>query len=159
MSSSLLPVTAPPSPEGMCLEFWKLKQPRSPSVPHFWPLYSASQAWQASSTTASLCFLAMALIASISQGMPKMWTGRMARVRSVIRLSIVAGSIVSVAGSVSANTGRALALRIALYVAMNVYGETITSSPASTPMTCRAIISEVVPLAVARQRLAPSSFA
>ena len=26
---------APPSPEGICLEFWKLKQPRSVSVPHF----------------------------------------------------------------------------------------------------------------------------
>ena len=88
-----------------------------------------------------------------------MWTGTIARVRSVIRLSIVAGSIVSVAGSVSANTGKALALRIALYVAMNVYGEVITSSPASTPMTCSAIINEVVPLAVARQLLAPSSFA
>ena len=72
----------------MCLDSWKLKQPRSPSVPHLRPLYSASHAWQASSITASLCFLAMALIGSMSHGMPKMWTGMMARVRSVIRLSI-----------------------------------------------------------------------
>ncbi len=83
----------------------------------------------------------------------------MARVRSVMRLSIVAGSMVSVAGSVSANTGRALCARMALYVAMNVKGEQMTSSPASTPTTCRAVINEVVPLAVARQRFAPSSLA
>ena len=49
-----------------------------------------------------------------------MCTGRMARVRSVIRLSIEAGSMVSVAGSVSANTGKALLTRTALYVAMKV---------------------------------------
>jgi hypothetical protein len=49
-----------------------------------------------------------------------MCTGMIARVRSVIRLSIEAGSMVSVAGSVSANTGSALAVRIELYVAMNV---------------------------------------
>jgi primosomal replication protein N len=46
--------------------------------------------------------------------MPKMCTGMMARVRSVIQLSIEAGSTVSVAGSVSANTGRALLVRMAL---------------------------------------------
>ena len=114
ISSSLMPVIAPPSPEGMCLDSWKLKQPRSPIVPHLRPLYSASHAWQASSTTASLCLRAMALIGSMSHGMPKMCTGMMARVRSVMRLSIEAGSMVSVAGSVSANTGRALLVRMAL---------------------------------------------
>jgi hypothetical protein len=36
-------------------------------------------------------------------------------------------------------------------------GETMTSSPASTSMTWRPTMSAVVPLAVARQRLAPSS--
>ena len=39
---------------------------------------------------------------------------------------------------------------------MNVYGETITSSPTSTSSTCRAVSSAVVPFAVATQRLAPS---
>lgn len=38
----------------------------------------------------------------------------MARVRSVMRLSIEAGSMVRVAGSVSANTGRALLISTAL---------------------------------------------
>ena len=108
ISSSLMLVMAPPSPEGRCFDSWKLKQPRSPSVPHLRPLYSASQAWHASSTTASLCLRAIAMIGSMSHGMPKMWTGMIARVRSVIRLSMDSGSIVSVAGSVSANTGRVL---------------------------------------------------
>jgi hypothetical protein len=40
---------------------------------------------------------------------------------------------------------------------MNVYGETITSSPASTSMTWRLMMSAVVPLAVARHFRAPSS--
>jgi hypothetical protein len=105
---------APPSPEGRCLDSWKLKQPRSPSTPHLRPWYSASHAWQASSITDSSCWRAMALIASISHGMPKMWTGMIARVRSVMRLAMLAGSIVRVAGSVSANTGRALHERMAL---------------------------------------------
>ena len=46
--------------------------------------------------------------------------------------------------------------RVDRLVAMNVYGETMTSSPASTSMTCKLTSSAVVPLAVARQRLAPS---
>ena len=49
-----------------------------------------------------------------------MCTGMMTRVRAVMRLSIEAGSIVRVAGSVSAITGNALSARTALYVAMNV---------------------------------------
>ncbi len=56
----------------------------------------------------------------MSQGMPQMCTGMMARVLSVIRLSIEAGSMVSVAGFVSAITGRALCMKIVLYEAMNV---------------------------------------
>jgi len=50
----------------------------------------------------------------MSHGMPKMCTGTMARVRSVIWLSMDAGAMVSVAGSVSAKTGSALHVRIAL---------------------------------------------
>jgi len=42
---------------------------------------------------------------------------------------------------------------------MKVKGETMTSSPASTPITWRAVIKAVVPLAVATQALAPSSLA
>src|SRR5947208_2013730 len=53
MRSSLLPVIAPPSPDGRCLEVWKLTHPRSPIVPHLSPLYSASQPRQASSMPAS----------------------------------------------------------------------------------------------------------
>ena len=71
----------------------------------------------------------------------------------------VSRNVYTAYGSVSANTGRALWLRIALYVAMNVKGETMTSSPASTPMTCKLVISAVVPLAVPRQRFAPSKLA
>ena len=69
---------------------------------------SANQAWQASSTTPRLCLLASELIGSISQGMPKICTGRMSFVRSVIWSSIAAGSIVRVSGSVSAKTGKGL---------------------------------------------------
>ena len=39
---------------------------------------------------------------------------------------------------------------------MNVYGETITSSPTPTSSTCRAVSSEFVPFIVATQRFAPS---
>ena len=39
---------------------------------------------------------------------------------------------------------------------MNVYGETITSSPTPTSRQCRAVASEFVPFIMATQRLAPS---
>ena len=55
---------------GKMLGVLELKQPRSPSVPHVRPWYSASHAWQASSTTASLCFFAIALMGSMSHGNP-----------------------------------------------------------------------------------------
>ena len=82
----------PPSPQAMVLLDWKLKQPTSPMVPSFRPRCSARCAWQASSITLRLCFLAMAMIESMSQGWPIMWTGMIARVFSVIFLSTSAGS-------------------------------------------------------------------
>ena len=50
---------------------------------------------------------AMAAMAGMSAAWPYRCTGRMAAVRGVIAASIAAGSIVSLRGSMSANTGRA----------------------------------------------------
>jgi hypothetical protein len=79
----------------------------------------------------------------------------MAEVLSVIFASIVLGFTRIVSGSVSAKTGKALFRKTELYVATNVKGETMTSSPASTPFTYRAVINAVVPLAVVTHRFAP----
>ena len=64
--------------------------------------------------TFRLRFLAMALILVMLQGRPKMCTGRIARVFSLIFSSILSGLIRKVSGSVSAKTGRATALRTTL---------------------------------------------
>ena len=50
-------------------------------------------------------------------------------VRGVTAASIRAGSMSSVSGSTSTNTGTAPIISAALAVAMNVYGGTMTSSP------------------------------
>ncbi|MBA7618439.1 hypothetical protein ES703_25765 [subsurface metagenome] len=155
MISSSSPTRAPPSPQGRCFEFWKLKQPRSPNVPHFFPLHSASQAWQASSITTRLCFLAMALILSIFAGSPRICTGIIALVFLLILSSILSGFIWNVSGSVSTKTGRAAEPMTTLYVAINVYGETMTSSPTPISSTCKAVSRALVPFTVQTQRLAP----
>ena len=61
-----------------------------------------------------------------------MCTGRIARVRGVIRRSTSAGSRVS-DSSTSASTGRARVASTAFGVAFHVYAGTITSSPSPTP--------------------------
>ena len=72
---------------------FRLKVPICPMVPTFRPLYSAPWAWQASSMTNSLCFLAISRIGSMSAGSPWMCTGIMAFVRSVMAASSFAGSM------------------------------------------------------------------
>ena len=51
----------------------------------------------------------------------------------------------------STNTGNADFAKTAFTVAINVYGGTITSSPACTSNPCKAVNSAAVPLATARQ--------
>ena len=54
-------------------------------------------------------------------------------VRGVIAAAAARGSRLQVAGSMSANTGRAPHCQTALAVAMNVSEGTMTSSPGPTP--------------------------
>ena len=61
--------------------------------PTFFPPIAAPTAWQASSITFSPCRSAIAWIAAISAGWPKMCTGRIAFVFGVIFASIFAGSM------------------------------------------------------------------
>ncbi len=82
-----------------------------------------------------------------------------AAVRSVMAASIFAASIWNVRRSVLTNTGRALSMRTALTQATNVNGGRMTSSPACTPTAISATISELVPLVVAMQCLAPIAWA
>jgi hypothetical protein len=76
-----------------------------PSVPAGRPRYSASGAWAASSITIRPCSAAIAMIASMSAGRPKMSTATIAFVRGVMRARIESGSRLNVSGSMSANTG------------------------------------------------------
>ena len=78
-----------------------------------------------------------------------------ARVRSVIAASIFLASIWNVSRSVSTNTGSACSNRTAFTVATNVYGGTITSSPGPMPRAASEVMRALVPLAVARQPVAP----
>ena len=77
----------------------------------------------------------------------------MARVRSVIRDSMDAGSMFIVRGSMSASTGVAPAWRIALTVAQNVMALVMTSSPGSRSRQrierCRALVQELTAIACA----------
>ena len=62
-----------------------------------------------------------------------MWTGRIARVRSVIFDSICRTSRSKVSGSMSTKTGIAPCWRIGWKVPANVYAVVMTSSPGWTP--------------------------
>ena len=97
----------------------------------------------------------MALILSIFAGSPRICTGIIALVFLLILSSILSGFIWNVSGSVSTKTGRAAEPMTTLYVAINVYGETITSSPTPISSTCKAVIRALVPFTVQTQRLAP----
>ena len=102
-------------------------------------------AWQQSSTTLKLCFLAIAIIDSISQGCPYKWTGMIAFVFGVIASSIFLGSILNVSGSISTKTGLAPTMPIASAVATNVNAVVITSSPAPISKALNAMWSASVP--------------
>ncbi len=75
-------------------------------------------------------------------------------VRSVIAFSIKTGSMLNVSGSISTNTGTALAIKTADAVAIKVYGGIITSSPAETPPAFKATHNAFVPELVAIQYFA-----
>ena len=70
-----------------------------------------------------------------------------ARVRGVMRLRMLSGSMRNVRGSTSANTGTACWCSTASEVAAMVNGGTITSSPGPTPTAARAPCNVAVPLA------------
>jgi len=102
--------------------------------------------------TRSSCRAAIAVIASMAQARPAKCTGRMARVRGVIRSSMPRGSMFMVTGSMSANTGVAPEWMIALTVAQKVSGVVITSSPGCRPaaimLTCSAAVQELTAAAL-----------
>src|SRR5581483_8491219 len=89
----------------------------------------------------------------ISAGCPNRWTNMMALVRLVIARSTAAGSRLKQRGSISANTGTALHIRIAAAEADMVYGLTITSSPGPQPRAaiaaCRQEVADFIATACA----------
>ena len=86
------------------------------------------------------------MIAGMSAALPNRCTGMMAFVLAVIRRAASAGSIKSVRGSTSQNTGVAPAMRIAVTVATAVLETVITSSSPPTPSARKAIAKASVPL-------------
>ena len=64
----------------MFLKKLKLKPVAWPKLPSFLPLYPPPTAWQASSTTNSLCLRARRISLSMSLGRPTMCTGMIALV-------------------------------------------------------------------------------
>ena len=64
----------------------------------------------------------MAMISSMSHGLPSRCTIMIARVRAVILRSMSAGSMLKVSGSMSANTGTAFCRTIPLTVPMGRHG-------------------------------------
>ena len=108
----------PPSPiPGKFLVGKKLNVARSPNVAISPSASRAPNAWAQSSTTLSPCSAAIAMIAGMSAGWPKMWTGRIARVAGPIFARTASGSRQYVTGSTSANTGVAPTRAIASAVA------------------------------------------
>lgn len=69
--------------------------------------------------TYRLCFFAISMMGSISQGLPSIWTGMMAFVFGVMSASIFAGSMVS-DSSISARTGMAFIMAMVAMEAMKV---------------------------------------
>ena len=95
--------------------------------------------------TFRLCFSAIAFISSILALWPKICTGTIAFVFSVIFSSILEGSILNVSFSTSTNTGTAPTAEIVSAVAKKVNGVVITSSPAPIPKDFNAITKASVP--------------
>ena len=88
----------------MILLNWRLNAPASPKVPRRLPLNEAPADWHTSSISASPCSCASDVSASMSEGAPRMCTGRIARVFEVSLRATSSGSSVS-ESSTSASTG------------------------------------------------------
>ena len=91
----------------------------------------------------------------MSAGWPYSDTGRMARVRGVMRSATRRASRLPVAASTSTNTGVAPTSNTASAAAMNENGVVITSSPALMPSAIRAMTSASVPEDTVMQWRAP----
>ena len=89
-------------------------------MPVFLPLYEPPNASALSSITNSLCFLAKALILSMSQTLPYRCTGMMALVRGVTSFSADSTLMQWSSRFTSANRGTAPAWTTEKLVAMNV---------------------------------------
>lgn len=92
----------------------------------------------------------------MSAGRPCRWTTITARVRSVMRSSMQAGSMVNVRGSTSTKTGSPWWWMTAVAEARKVRAGTSTSSPGSTPAAATAAWRAAVPLLKARQKRLPT---
>jgi len=137
----------PPSPRvPRFFDGKKLKQPTVPIEPAWRPLYFDPMDCAASSMTNRLCFLAMAMIGSMSAICPNRCTGMIALVRGVMAASIFVASMLNVSGSMSTNTGLAHVRAMHPAVAKNVYGVVMTSSPGPIPSVIRAHRRASVPL-------------
>ena len=97
--------TIPPSPQAMCLFVKNEKVATSPKLPHFLPLYSWPWACAASSIIFKLCFFAILIISTTSDGSPYICTITIAFVLFVINSSIFDVSTFQVFVSASAKTG------------------------------------------------------
>src|SRR5919201_1854585 len=84
-----------------------------------------------------------------------MCTGSSAAVRDVTAAAAAAGSMFSVTGSMSANTGRARSYSTALAEATKLNGLVTTSSPSPTPTARSARCNPAVPLETALAQRAP----
>ncbi|MBK8940565.1 MAG: hypothetical protein IPM79_23870 [Polyangiaceae bacterium] len=107
----------------------KEKQPSAPRAPTAPREVVAPKACAASSITGMPRSAARSKSAR-SAGRPNRWTGRMARVLSVMAARTALGSRLYVSGSMSAKTGVAPTRRIAPAVAKKDSGVVMTSSPA-----------------------------
>jgi hypothetical protein len=85
-----------------------------------------------------------------------MCTGSSAAVLSPIAAAAAAGSMLSVTGSMSTNTGRARSYTTALAEATNEKGDVTTSSPSETPAARSARCRPAVPLDTALACVAPT---
>ena len=91
----------------------------------------------------------------IGAGLPKMWTGSSAFVRSLIAGSAVAAVITQLSGSTSQKTGVAPIVTTGSTVAKKLREGTTTSSPGPTPSARSAIASASVPLPTPTQCSTP----
>ena len=115
-------------------------------VPTGRPSAVARCACAASSTSARLCFAAIASSGRMSAACPYKCTGNNARVRGVIAASTSRGSRVSRSGSMSVKTGRAPAIITASAEYAAESGGVITSSPGPISSARRIKVIASVPV-------------